>query len=144
MQYYYMSRRRMRNTGHQHCCPWTAPFTLSKKISWLSRRSEALTIVAFAQVTSEHDFIIQTFEELEYIDQLTVVKYFIDTNDIQNKGKVKALKNKSRFSIKNFFFFFTNGDLEDMVFSKWRQSEFMPLHEVFDQVEFISNFPLLP
>lgn len=108
----------------------------------MSRRPEALTIVAFAHVTSEHDFIIQTFEELDYIDQLTVVKYFIDTNDIQNKGKVKALKNKSRFSIKNIFFF-TNGDLEDMVFSKWRQSEFMPLRAVFDQVEFISNFPLL-
>lgn len=108
----------------------------------MSRRPEALTIVAFAHVTSEYDFIIQTFEELDYIDQLTVVKYFIDTNDIQNKGKVKALKNKSRFSIKNIFFF-TNGDLEDMVFSKWRQSEFMPLHAVFDQVEFISNFPLL-
>ena len=73
-------------------------------MTWLSRRSEALTIVAFAHVTSEHDFIIQTFEEMEYIDQLTVVKYFIDTNDIQNKRKVKALKNNSRFSIKNIFF----------------------------------------
>ena len=108
----------------------------------MSRRFEALT-VALAHVTSEHDFIIQTFEELKYIDQLTIVKYFTNTNDIQNKGKVKALENKSRFSIKNIFFF-TNGDLENMVFSRWRQSEFMPPHEVFDQVDFISNFPLLP
>ena len=82
----------------------------------MSRRFEALT-VALAHVTSEHDFIIQTFEELKYIDQLTVVKYFTNTNDIQNKGKVKALKNKSRFCIKNIFFF-TNGDLENMVFSR--------------------------
>ena len=69
----------------------------------MSRRFEALT-VALAQVTSEHDFIIQIFEELKYIDQLTVVKYFTNTNDIQNKGKVKALKNKLRFCIKNIFF----------------------------------------
>lgn len=65
---------------------YPAPFNLYKRLAcFKSRRSEALTVLAFAHVTSEHDFIIQTFVELEYINQLAIIKYFIDTNYIQDK-----------------------------------------------------------